>query len=99
MREYLQALADVSRAAGRAVWSNAESFAFAVWGEGTNCRTIRSGPEARFEAQLAVEAPLVDALVSWEWHSYMSPYSGPCAWAPLAHAFYRNYTAYVHGAG
>ena len=100
VKEYLIALIEASRTNGRQIWSNAEAFEFVIWNQGTNCKTIQSAPfNPRFETQMALEHNLsVDALISWEYHAYMSPYAGPCDAhkSTLAHYFYRNYSAYIY---
>ena len=64
--------------------------------QGTNCKTIETGPFDRFKTQLELEANMtVDSLISWEYHSYISPYSGPCDWKDMAHRFYSNYSLYL----
>merc|ERR1712013_834668 len=92
VKEYLGALIDVSEANERAIWSNAEAFEFVHWGKGTNCETIQSADTERFVEQLQVEADMgIASLISWEFHAYISPYSGPCEWSDRAHEFYANY--------
>eukprot|EP01084_Bolivina_argentea_P302896 522891_1 len=97
VEQYLNALINVSIINNRIIWSNAESFKFTIWGEGTNCKTIESGPIDRFIQQLNVESNMnIQSLISWEYHAYISPFSGPCNWSDLAHQFYVNYTNYYN---
>ena len=98
VKQYLSELIKISRNNNRIIWSNAESFQFNIWNEGTNCNTIQTvNPINRFISQLNIESSMdIDSLISWEYHSYMSINAGPCQWSNIAHQFYGNYSLYLN---
>ena len=85
----LSAIVSGSRAAGRSVWANVELFE--VWPPSchwpTTCDGRHPAPIERIVAQLANEAHLVDEVISWEWHSCLSPHGSTKATAVLYDAY------------
>jgi hypothetical protein len=93
---FLTELAGASRRAHRQVFSNVELFE--VWpqdchwsGKSGECHGRHPAPFDRIRAQMANEAPLVDELIAWEWHSCLSPF-GTSSWTST---LYSQYKAYV----
>ena len=77
------------RAAGKICWPN--------------CHSRLPAPFDRFVSQLALEGSLIQRrggkLISWEWESYLSPFSDVCDGAHAASAAdnYRRYVHYLRG--
>ena len=75
---YLGEIAAASRRAGRRVWSNTELFEVypqsCQWP--ATCHGRHPAPFNRIKQQMANEAPLVDALIAWEWTSCLSALAG-----------------------
>ena len=65
------------------------------------CEHRRPAPWSRILSQLQQEARYVDDMefTAWEFHSYLSPLPGPCAWAAegrnASAGLYQRYKAYV----
>lgn len=98
---YLSEIAAASRRAQRRVWSNTELFEVypqsCQWP--ATCHGRHPAPFSRIKRQLANEAPLVDALIAWEWTSCLSPQAGRLLYRdqyPNATAeLYAKYIAYI----
>ena len=58
-----------------------------------SCEGRHPAPIERIVAQLANEAPLVDEVVAWEWHSCLSPHGATSSTTVL----YEAYKSYVLG--
>jgi hypothetical protein len=100
--EYLSALRNGSHAAGRrfgALVELFEQYPLGTYHQPT-CEHRRPAPWARVKAQLSRDGAVADdgELTAWEWHSYLSPLPGPCAWARDRNAsvgLFAQYKAYV----
>ena len=98
---YLGEIAAASRRADRRVWSNTELFEVypqtCQWP--ATCHGRHPAPFSRIKRQMANEAPLVDALIAWEWTSCLSALAGRLLYKdqyPNATAeLYAEYLAYV----
>eukprot|EP01084_Bolivina_argentea_P238497 400663_1 len=96
VKDFVSALTNVSNLNNRQMWSNAELFVKWI-DESANCQSRRPTNITRYKQQLQVESAFnISALICWEYHSYLSPYSGPCEWNYMAHQLYQNYTTYFH---
>ena len=103
--EFLAALRQGSHDAGRRFGVLVELFEQFPLGEYNQptCEHRRPAPWSRILSQLQQEARYVDDMefTAWEFHSYLSPLPGPCAWAAEGRngsaGLYQRYKAYVDG--
>jgi len=95
LRPYLEATINASRETNRTVLCNNE-----LWRHFENldasCDSRRPAPTSQDIELLKDEYPLVNNMIMWEWHSYLSPYA-ICPWKNMSIANYNNYLNYVTG--
>ena len=83
-----------SQRAGRRLWSNVELFE--VWpqnctGTWAHCTGRHPAPIERIIKQMANEAPLVETLIAWEWHSCLSPNAEDLSYGGVIKQRYEEY--------
>ena len=73
-----------------------------------DCVHRRPAPWSRIKQQLQRESAFIDdggggnEFTAWEFHSYLSPFAGPCGWAQSSErnasdGLYQTYKRYVEG--
>jgi len=96
---FLSELKAASIKTNRIIWSNVEIWMHAPDTplQPASCFTRRPASWDRIRSQLENEYPMVEELIAWEWHSYLSPMAGLCDWVKtnVTIQLYNNYKNYV----